>query len=202
MLSWPNRITILRLLLVTPFVLLLLSAAEGPWYRYGALALGTLIGIGDAVDGILARRSGNISKLGSVLDPVADKALMLSAIVILAMPDVLHHDQVRDLHLPTWVAVTLVSRDLFILLGALIIYLLTGVIEGMPSVTGKAATVLQFTMLALVVASPDLVLLWPHAWPIVMHVIWGLTVLVAVVSLLGYIRMGSKLIASHGHGHS
>lgn len=194
--SWPNRITVLRLLLVPVFVLLVLSAAESAAYRYAALGLAVALGVCDAADGILARRTGAITRVGSILDPLADKALMISAVILLStarvMPD-------ADLRLPYWVSVTIVSRDLFILVGTGIIFLLAGVFQALPSAVGKAATVVQFIMIAAMLASPDLVRWFPSATWYGLYGIWGVTVLLGVISWLGYLQTGSKLLSAGGH---
>ena len=196
--SWPNRITVLRILLVTPFILLLLNAADSPLYRYGALALAVFVGVCDAADGILARRTGSVTKFGSLLDPLADYAFMIGALAILSMRNILSTD--LDIRLPYWVSVTLIGRMLFILVGSAIVYLLAGFAQGMPTAIGKAATVMQFIVVALMCAAPDVVPLWPRAMPVVLHVLWGITVLLGVVSWLGYVRTGSKILTAGGHG--
>ena len=198
--SWPNRITVLRLLLVVPFILLLLNAAEGPAYRYGALALAIIVGICDAADGIIARRTGTVTRIGSILDPVADYALMISALVTMSLPGVLVLDKDTDLRLPYWVSVTLVARDVFMLFGMAIVYFLVGFFQGLPSVTGKAATVMQFVMVAVMCVAPDIVPLAPDAVWAGLYGLWGLTVALGVLSWLGYIRTGSKLLTASGHG--
>jgi len=196
--SWPNRITVARLLVVPVFILLLLNAREHWGYRYGAAALAGLLGLGDAADGILARRTGAVTKVGSILDPLADYALTISAMVTLSIPGVLSED--RTLFLPYWVSVTLVSRALIMLGGMVILYLLCGVFQGLPSGIGKAATVMQIIVILVTCASPDLLrLLGKGAWAI-LYPLWGMTVLLAILSLLGYIRLGSKLLAAGGHG--
>ena len=196
--SWPNRITVLRILLVTPFILLLLNAADSPLYRYGAMALAVFVGVCDAADGILARRTGSVTKFGSILDPLADYAFMIGALAILSMRNILSTD--LDIRLPYWVSVTLIGRMLFILVGSAIVYLLAGFAQGMPTAIGKAATVMQFIVVALMCAAPDVVPLWPRAMPVVLHVLWGITVLLGVVSWLGYVRTGSKILTAGGHG--
>ena len=195
--SWPNRITVLRLLLVTPFILLLLQAKEHWGYRYGALALVVAMGIADAADGIVARRTGAVTKIGSILDPVADYALMISALVTLTIPGILSDDP--EIRLPYWVSVTLVSRALFMLLGMVIVFLLSGFFQGLPSATGKAATVMQFVTVAMMCAAPDLAALPGGAVWYVLYGVWGVTVALGVVSWLGYLRTGSKLLAAGGH---
>jgi phosphatidylglycerophosphate synthase len=196
--SWPNRITVFRLLLVTPFILLLLQAADSPMYRYGAMALALVMGIGDAVDGILARRLGAVSKIGSILDPLADYALTISALVTMSIPGVLSADP--DVRLPYWVSVTLVARAVFMLVGMAIVYFMSGFFQGLPSLTGKAATVLQFTLVVLMCLVPDLLPLAPDAVHAGLSALWIATVVLGVASWLGYIRTGSKLLTAGNHG--
>jgi cardiolipin synthase len=195
--SWPNRITIARLLMVPVFVMVLLQARDHWGYRYGALGLALAIGLADAADGILARRTGAVTRLGSILDPLADYAFGISAMVTLSIPGVLAEDD--GLTLPYWVSVTLVSRALFMLGGAVVLYLVCGLFQGLPSVTGKGATIMQFVTVAVTCAGPDL-LAWagPSAW-YALYGVWGATVVLAVVSLIGYIRTGSKLLAAGEH---
>ena len=196
--SWPNRITLLRLLLVPVFILLVLSAAESAAYRYAALGLAVALGVCDAVDGILARRTGAITRIGSILDPLADKALMISAVVLLSLEGILSTEH-PDLRLPYWVSVTIVSRDLFILVGTGIIFLLAGLFQALPSASGKAATVVQFILIAAMLASPDFLRWFPSATWYGLYGIWVVTVLLGVVSWLGYLRTGSKLLSAGGH---
>jgi len=194
--SWPNRITVLRLLLVTPFIILLLHATEHWGYRYAALGLALALGIADAADGILARRTGTVTKIGSILDPVADYALMISALITLSIPGVLSEDP--EVRLPYWVSVTLVSRAVFVLGGMAIVFLLSGFFQGLPSAAGKAATVMQFVTVVVTCASPDLLRLGDTVWYF-LYGVWGVTVALGVISWLGYIRTGSKLLAAGGH---
>ena len=197
--SWPNRITVLRLLLVTPFILLLLDAADNPVYRYGALALAIFVGVCDAADGIIARRTGTVTKIGSILDPLADYAFMISALAILSVPGILSHAD-PDIRLPYWLSVTLIARAVFILVGTFIVYFLTSFAQGVPTASGKAATVLQFVVVATMCISPELLTWFPVAAPYALNALWGLTVLLGVVSWLGYIRTGSKILTVGGHG--
>ena len=196
--SWPNRITIARILLVPVFVLVLLNAREHWGYRYGAMALAALLGLGDAADGILARRSGAVTRLGSILDPLADSALTISAMVTRAVPGILSADPA--IRLPYWVSVSLVSRALLMLGGSVVIYFVCGLFRGLPSASGKAATVMQFATVGVTCILPDL-LAWlgPRAW-YGLHGLWGVTVALAVVSFLGYVRTGSKLLAAGATG--
>jgi len=195
--SWPNRITIARLLMVPVFVMILLNASEHWGYRYGALGLALLLAAADAADGILARRVHATSRIGSILDPLADYCLAISAMVVLSVPGILSDDP--DVHLPYWVSVTVASRAVLMLGGSAVIYFVCGLFRGLPSVTGKAATVMQFITVLVTIASPDL--LKHFGWPaeVFLYGIWGITVSLAVISFLGYVRTGTKLLSATGH---
>jgi cardiolipin synthase len=195
--SWPNRITVLRLLLVPVVIMLLVNAAESAGYRYGAMGLILALGILDAADGIVARRTGAVTPIGSLLDPLADYALMISALAVMSIRGTLAEDP--EIRLPLWVSVTLISRAVFLLVGTVIVYLLSGFFQGLPSASGKAATALQFILVVAMCGVPDLAAWAPRVvWPC-LYVLWGLTVGFGVISLIGYLRLGSKLVAAGEH---
>ena len=141
-LSWPNRITLLRIILVPLFIIAAIQVAEDPVYRYVALGVFALLALGDAVDGWLARRLGQQTQLGSYLDPIADKLLLAAACVLLACP------QWPEPRLPKWVSVIVVSRDVYLLMGAIILVMLKGTVTAQPSFVGKATTFLQMGMVS------------------------------------------------------
>jgi phosphatidylglycerophosphate synthase len=87
----------------------------------------------------------------------------------------------------------------FMLVGTVIVLLLSGFFQGLPSVSGKAATVMQFVTIVAMCAAPDLLGLAPTAVWWALYVLWAVTVALGVVSWLGYIRTGSKLLAAGGH---
>lgn len=149
----PNGITLIRLAL-TPF--LVLAIVEGN-HR---LALGIFVaaGLSDALDGLLARLLGMRSLLGSYLDPIADKTLLVTAYVALTLriPG--------SVTVPLWLTVMALSRDFLIVLVALLLYLGAGVREFPPSVWGKWTTFLHIVTVAAVLvanvtAVPERVLL-------------------------------------------
>ena len=98
-LTWPNRISLLRLLLVWPFVLLLLNQRELGWARHAALGIFLVMGVSDFIDGLLARRLNARTRLGAILDPLADKVLIVCSVVVLSSPTVAP----GGLALPNWV---------------------------------------------------------------------------------------------------
>jgi len=124
-----NLLTAARLLLIPLFVGLLI---------YGKYGAGTFVfvlaGATDALDGLAARHFNQKSRLGAFLDPVADKLLAVSSFVTLSLRG----------PIPVWFVVIVISRDVMISLGSLILYLSEGSLEVAPSLLGKATTFLQF----------------------------------------------------------
>src|SRR5919108_3913016 len=104
-LTTANQLTILRIIFVPVFIILLAYGEIG-W------ALGTFViaGITDVLDGIIARRFGQKTSIGAVLDPIADKLLMSASIVILSLPQMEFHNTI-----PRWLMIVIISRDVFIL---------------------------------------------------------------------------------------
>jgi cardiolipin synthase len=125
-----NQLTLLRVLLVPTFVLLIIYGRMG-W----ALVTFLVAGVTDALDGLIARRSGQKTNLGAWLDPMADKLLLVSAFVVLTLPDLGLMNR-----LPIWLTVLVISRDIVIVLTVAIINLAVGPRTFRPSVFGKIAT--------------------------------------------------------------
>jgi cardiolipin synthase len=130
----PNLLTTLRLLLLPLFLTLLVYRRPGP-----ALAVLLLAALSDALDGLLARWLDQKTAIGSFLDPLADKLLSVSGFVTLALIG----------PIPAWFVIVVISRDLLISIGALVLYLHDGRLEIAPSLTGKAAMFGQFATLVL-----------------------------------------------------
>ena len=127
----PNVITLVRMLLV-PVLVLLLLRENYP----GALWTFLAAGVSDALDGFIAKRFNMCTRLGSLLDPLADKLLLLSAVVILA----------RAGCLPLWLALTIVVRDVVIVGGATAFYLRSGKLDMTPSIPSKLNTFIQICL--------------------------------------------------------
>lgn len=137
-----NKITIFRLFLVPAFAAMILNYRELPggereFLRYWALFIFALAAFSDAVDGFIARTYNQKTRLGSFLDPLADKLLLMTAIVLLSL-------NVHGLaKLPSWFPVLVISRDLFLTVGSLVVHLTTGNLRIVPNFLGKATTVSQ-----------------------------------------------------------
>lgn len=153
----PNGLSLVRMGLVPWFVLALLKGWPGQ-----ALAVFVLAGLTDLVDGFLARSLGQTSRVGAYLDPIADKLLLVSAFVLLALPGG------APPRIPLWIAVVVIARDVLILVVALVLFVAAGQIEFPPSRLGRASTLAQVLAIGTVLTSallpslerPARVLLW------------------------------------------
>lgn len=134
----PNIISVLRIVLVGPVAWLLLTQ------RYlEALLLFVVAGVSDGVDGYLAKHYAWQSRLGSILDPLADKLLLVTTYVVLAWQEVL----------PVWLAMVVVARDVVLVGGALAFHWLIGRYEMTPSLISKLNTLAQIVLAVAAVAS-------------------------------------------------
>jgi cardiolipin synthase len=135
-----NKITIFRILLVPFFIVEVLSYVDGgeELHRFLAITAFLLASVCDGVDGYLARRYNQRSELGAILDPLADKLLVVAGIVLLS----LHHEQYLP-HLPLWLTATVISRDVLLLIGLVVVHYACGKVTVKPHLIGKVATVLQ-----------------------------------------------------------
>jgi len=166
----PNILTTLRLLLLPLFLSLLVYRRPGP-----ALAVLLLAALSDALDGLLARWLDQKTAIGSFLDPLADKLLAVSGFVSLALIG----------PIPAWFVIIVISRDLLISVGALVLYLHDGGLEIAPSLIGKAAMLGQFTTLVLTLLL-QLHVVAEAPWRVVLALTAGLT----IVSGLQYLWRG------------
>jgi len=129
-LTLANQLTLLRIMLIPAFVLLVLYGHLG-----AALLTFLIAGITDALDGLIARLAGQGTSLGAWLDPMADKLLLVSTFIVLTLPTVPLTN-----HLPLWLTVTVISRDVAIIGVVAIVNLAVGPRTFKPSLLGKATT--------------------------------------------------------------
>jgi len=125
-----NQLTLLRMLLIPAFVILVVYGYLG-W----ALVVFATAGLTDALDGLIARRTGQKTRLGAWLDPMADKLLLVSTFVVLTVPNLHLANQ-----LPVWLTVLIISRDVGIVLTVAVVNLAIGPRTFRPSIYGKVAT--------------------------------------------------------------
>jgi cardiolipin synthase (CMP-forming) len=129
-LTLANQLTLLRIMLIPAFVLLVLYGHLG-----AALLTFLIAGITDALDGLIARLAGQGTSLGAWLDPMADKLLLVSTFIVLTLPTVPLVN-----HLPLWLTVIVISRDVAIIGVVAIVNLAVGPRTFRPSLLGKATT--------------------------------------------------------------
>ncbi len=129
-LTLANQLTLARLLLVPALVLLVIYGHNG-W----ALVTFVVAGATDALDGLIARRAGQRTSLGALLDPMADKLLLLSTFVVLTLPGLNLTNQI-----PVWLTVLVISRDVVIVVTVAVVNLAVERFTFYPSVFGKVAT--------------------------------------------------------------
>lgn len=126
--NFPNLLTILRILIIPVFINLLIYG-----YHRWALAAFLTAGLTDSLDGLIARLSNQRTRLGAYLDPMADKLLLTASFLSLAILQII----------PVWSAVIMVSRDIILILGALILHLTQTHQDISPTFLGKATTAIQ-----------------------------------------------------------
>ena len=198
-LNWATRITILRIVLVIPFVSCMLkindpdlSLALQTTMRYISIVLFLVMAVSDGIDGYLARTRNQVTRLGAFLDPLADKLLMTCACLLLAS----QRAHVEDFLLPQTVVVLIISKDLILLFGFVVIYLFTSHIHIRPVFVGKTATALQLAMVAAILIAPEVSRVLP-GWIWFLRVLWWSAFGTAICTMLVYIRNGCRYIAEY-----
>ena len=144
----PNAISMMRIILVIPIVYFLLRGQYNV-----SLILFLVAGLSDALDGFLAKRYQWVSRLGSFLDPLADKLLLLSCFTACVYLELM----------PLWLLVLVVSRDLFVAIGAFFYHHFIEGFKGEPPFSSKLNTLVQIVYLLMLIASQGLILI-PLSW--------------------------------------
>ena len=189
--TWATRITILRLILVPVFVTLIITyedtTSQGrpdEFWRYAAITVFVIASVSDAVDGYLARHWNQRSALGALLDPIADKLLLLAALVTLGLIPLEH---LRSF--PIWFTAIIISRDALLLGGYFILRHFIYQIEIKPHWTGKLSTFFTFLAIGAVLFKWGALIRWfclPGAG-------------FGMVSTVIYVRQGLALLSQEGH---
>lgn len=175
----PNAISVGRILLTLPVVFLLLEREFGL-----ALLLFVLAGASDALDGHLAKRYGWQSSLGGILDPLADKALLMSAFLVLGALGLI----------PVWLVVAAVFRDLLIVGGALVYHFQVENLEAAPTWTSKLNTLLQILLSIAVMANAGPL---PLPKGLLVGLVWA-TLLTTLLSGAQYVWMWGRKASARG----
>jgi cardiolipin synthase len=189
MLTIANQLTMIRMVMIPLLVTLILSNHSG-W----AFVVFILAGVSDALDGILARRLRQSSRLGAYLDPTADKLLMTACFVVLSIPD--HPKSIPDFeianHLPVYLTIVTISRDVFIVMIALLIHLSSGIRSFPPTSLGKLTTATQLLTVGVALLANAL----NQPLPILVAALGWITMAMTVSSGLHYIYHAARLAES------
>jgi cardiolipin synthase len=181
----PNLITLLRILLTPLFIIFLI---QGSYHK--ALFVFLLAGISDLADGLIARTWHQKSRLGSYLDPLADKVLMAASFVTLSI--------YREI--PSWLTVVVISRDLALGFGVLIFRLADIPLEVRPSLAGKWTTTFQVSTVFLVLIGK----IWPIPYKVLLtffYVTGALTTITGIHYLYNGIRMMNMFQGNASRGN-
>lgn len=184
-----NKVTIFRMLLIPFFVVLALyyvkTGREG--FRLMAILAFGIASICDGVDGYIARHYNQRSELGAILDPLADKLLLVSGVVLFSFNNAPHFGNI-----PLWLTGTIIGRDLMILVGLVVIHVTIGKVKVRPRVMGKIATVFQMICIVWLLLKWDVALkpLWFTVWTL------GAAICTGISGLL-YVWDGMKQLSLH-----
>ena len=193
-----NKITVVRILMIPAFVTMAIYYGESikrddplEWQRFAAIIIFILAAVSDGLDGYVARRYNQRSKLGVYLDPIADKGLLLSGIITLSISNWSQSDPEYG-SFPVWFPVLVISRDAVILVGTMILYLLNGKVHVKPNWTGKVATVLQMIAIGWVMLQLRFI---PLLYVVVAAGVFTL------ISGIVYVIDGVRQLQAEGHAH-
>jgi CDP-diacylglycerol--glycerol-3-phosphate 3-phosphatidyltransferase len=194
-----NKITVIRILMIPVFVTLAIyygeSIQEGnpqDWMRFTAIAVFLLAAVSDGLDGYVARHYNQRSSLGAILDPLADKGLLLSGIITLSISNWSQVDPNYG-KFPAWFPVLVISRDAVILLGSGLLHILNGKMRVRTSWTGKVATVLQMAAIAWIMLQMRI--------PRLIYVVWAAGFFTLVSGVI-YVRDGVRQLSAGGHANA
>ena len=168
----PNALSLLRILLVAPFLIAII-------YHHFPLALALFVaaGLSDALDGYLARHLAQKTVLGTFLDPLGDRLLTSVAFVALGIQG----------FLPPWLAVIVVAKDLYVALGAAVLHFSGNLPVAEPSFFGKLTTLLQLLTIGLALLSA-----FATVNTLLLEVLFFATGLVTTITCVHYILRGIK----------
>lgn len=172
-----NKITISRIILTPLFITAIVYSRMDI-----ALFFFTLAIISDGLDGFIARTRNQKTVLGTILDPVADKILLISAFICLSLVKSLP----PDLRLPPYVPIIVISRDAIIVLGSVIIHVVKGNVKIEPSFWGKITTFFQMVTIV------SILLQFKYS-----ELIWDTAMLFTVISGIDYMLKGSRVLSEN-----
>jgi len=166
----PNKLTIFRVILVVPFVVLLLAG-----YNWTPLAIFVIAAITDLIDGKIARKYGLVTNFGKFMDPLADKLLVCSALICLIQLD----------RIPAWIVIVIIARE-FIISGFRLIASDNGVVIA-ANMWGKYKTTFQMIMVILMIANIS-------ALQLLTEVVMWIATALTIISLVDYIHKNKNVL--------
>ncbi len=181
--------------MIVPFVSCMLKVNNpdiGNAMRHIAIFIFLFMAVSDAVDGYMARRNRQITRLGAFLDPTADKLLITSACLLL----ISQRGRIGGFPLPSTVVVLIIGKDVILTIGFVILYFMTSKIYAAPVFVGKVATTLQLSMVAGILLGPEFSSILP-GWIWFLRVLWWSAAGTAVLAILIYIRNGIRYIEEY-----
>ena len=195
-LTLATKVTIVRLMGVPVFIVLLIYYLIGLRNgenilieRLAALVVFAAVAITDALDGYLARSRNEVTDLGRMLDPIADKALLLSGLILLTRPSL----PALAPHIPIWFTALVISRDVVLILGSVLVHELAGNVTIQPRLSGKLATVFQMaTIIWVLIGGAEKQFLW----------FLGTAAALTALSWIQYVVDGARQLAHVQHGGS
>ena len=197
-----NKVTIARILMIPFFVMMAIyyGRDKEPWQRWCAIAIFLVAAASDGVDGYIARRYNQKSRLGVILDPIADKGLLLAGIITLTFSNWAYE-------FPLWFPVLVIARDIVIVAGTVTLHYLNGSVTVRPSWTGKTATVIQMVAIALCMLQVNLfhTTIAVRSWRIpfsFLDIPVCLAGFFTLFSGFGYVAEGIRQVHTHGHADS
>ncbi|RKY32293.1 MAG: CDP-diacylglycerol--glycerol-3-phosphate 3-phosphatidyltransferase [Candidatus Omnitrophota bacterium] len=181
--NFANKISTFRILCVPFFIAsLIYYNPQREYLRLVALSIFILAVVSDAVDGYIARKAKQKSEAGLILDPLGDKLLLVSAFILiyLKFPG--------GVRFPMWVILVVITRDVLILLGAVVIFMVKKDINIVPTLWGKLTTIFQMLTITVVL------LYWKYAF-----IFWWLAIFFTLVSGVDYIMRGFKMLYANNN---
>src|SRR3954466_923965 len=194
-----NKITVVRIVMIPAFVTMAIYYGESikrgqalEWMRFTAICIFLVAAVSDGLDGYVARRYNQRSRLGVILDPIADKGLLLSGIITLSISNWSEIDPHYG-RFPIWFPVLVITRDIVIVVGSVVLHLLNGTVRVRPSWTGKVATVLQMAAIAWVMLQLRI--------PPLVYVVTAAGIFTLVSGMI-YVRDGVRQLSAQGHANA
>ena len=179
-LTFANKVTVGRILLVPFFIGTVLYLSDDRDYlRWVAIGLFVTAVISDVIDGYIARTRGQTTKAGAILDPLADKILLISSFICIYAK----REYFDEFCFPLWFVVAIISRDVILLIGSMVIQLMTGKLEIAANRSGKLTALLQIVCVFGVLLQLKFTFIF-----------WYVALAATIISGIIYIKEGVKVI--------